>query len=463
MRRSTFAVLLLFVASVHPKESVANHNFDASDSMEKLSNKLVDRAQDSKDSLDKVVNELATKLLQRGLGVSRFNHETIDSTTLGKPGQFAISPQSRPVLHAFPHHTRSGYISSWGSCQSLVSLCASHPTTFRGKVAFPCKRWRPVSQASTAASSSEVPSISIAELKASLKMAVKSENYTEASRLRDEITALQFNSLARVTEANDKFYDAFRSTDVNKMREIWGEGHHVQCMHPGLPCVSSSDEVLQSWEMVFSGMPEGTGFNITTHDVQLHAGHDWGVVTCIEQVYSNGEKGNVLAATNVFERQNGRWVIIHHQANSIREELDARKGFLGHYEAPGEFAFRVGDIVVHRIHGQVGVVAERFDKCQLGPEWLTANAPPGMNPFQPYYTILVSMPGQNFTRHGAQSSHRRWDSSVDGGSASPIDHPEVATLFGELSGAEGRYKPLDAAAAAQEVDTPEWDRRSNIA
>ncbi|CAK0834713.1 unnamed protein product, partial [Prorocentrum cordatum] len=89
-----------------------------------------------------------------------------------------------------------------------------------------------------------------------------------------------------------------------------------------------------------------------------------------------------------------------------------KQGFLGHYERPGEYAFQVGDIVVHRGHGQVGVVAERFDVCQLGDEWHRANAPEGMTQGQPFYTILVDLPGRPFERHGAQSSHRRWEPAL---------------------------------------------------
>eukprot|EP00747_Dinoflagellata_sp_TGD_P192387 gnl/TRDRNA2_/TRDRNA2_57161_c0_seq1.p1 gnl/TRDRNA2_/TRDRNA2_57161_c0~~gnl/TRDRNA2_/TRDRNA2_57161_c0_seq1.p1 ORF type:complete len:333 (-),score=42.94 gnl/TRDRNA2_/TRDRNA2_57161_c0_seq1:301-1299(-) len=136
---------------------------------------------------------------------------------------------------------------------------------------------------------------------------------------------------------------------------------------------------------------------------------------------------------------------------------DVKKGYLGHYEEPGRFAFCIGDIVVHRLHGQIGVVAERYDVCQLGELWMALNAPPGMNPMQPFYTILVNTQGMNFTRHGAQSSHRRWDISVDGIVAPPIDHPDVADSFGRLDAASARYQLLNESAAVQETLSPEWD------
>lgn len=117
-------------------------------------------------------------------------------------------------------------------------------------------------------------------------------------------------------------------------------------------------------------------------------------------------------------------------------------GLLGKYEQPGGYAFRVGDVVVHRVYSQVGVVAERFEVCQMSEEWHRANGPQGMNRHQPFYSILVNMPGFAFTRHGAQSSHRRWDPSLDGGLPPPISHPDFQELFFvDLDGENVRYTP----------------------
>eukprot|EP00928_Gymnodinium_smaydae_P056381 TRINITY_DN39772_c0_g1_i1.p1 TRINITY_DN39772_c0_g1~~TRINITY_DN39772_c0_g1_i1.p1 ORF type:complete len:215 (+),score=15.39 TRINITY_DN39772_c0_g1_i1:43-687(+) len=137
---------------------------------------------------------------------------------------------------------------------------------------------------------------------------------------------------------------------------------------------------------------------------------------------------------------------------------DPQLGFLGHYEEPGHYAFRVGDIVVHRGHGQLGVVLERFEVCQMSDEWFAANAPPGMTRNQPFYTILVSQPGRKFTRHGAQSSHRRWDTSRDGAYPPPVQHPDVTRLFGKLDRVAARYEARDPEALNQEVNAKEWDK-----
>lgn len=140
---------------------------------------------------------------------------------------------------------------------------------------------------------------------------------------------------------------------------------------------------------------------------------------------------------------------------------DPKLGFLGHYEQPGAYAFRVGDVVVHRGHGQVGVVAERFRVCRMGEEWTAMNCPKGMTAWQPFYTILLILPnGEALTRHGAQSSHRRWDRTLDGGDPPDVQHPDMSQFFGEFDAVSARYQPLDEAAAAQEIVASEWDKGS---
>jgi translation initiation factor 2A len=150
----------------------------------------------------------------------------------------------------------------------------------------------------------------ITDLKALLKAATASENYDLAAKYRDQISKLETDSSACVKEANDKFYEAWRQSDIRKMREIWGQGSHVQCAHPGMKCASSTEVVLDDWNKIFT---EFEDMDIWPAQVQVHARRDWGIVTCVENVVTDGEVKRVHA-TNVFENENGRWVLVHHQA-----------------------------------------------------------------------------------------------------------------------------------------------------
>lgn len=156
----------------------------------------------------------------------------------------------------------------------------------------------------------------ISDIQDLLDVAVAEENFEEAARLRDRLNLLRDNSAAAVADCNERFYQAFRSSSMSAMREVWGRGQHVQCLHPGAACIAGSEQVLSSWEIVFASMPPGAGLDVRVEQLRVHASQGWGFVTCVERVDSDTGVGK-LAATNVFEVQDGEWKIIHHQAHGI--------------------------------------------------------------------------------------------------------------------------------------------------
>ena len=53
-----------------------------------------------------------------------------------------------------------------------------------------------------------------------------------------------------VTDANARFYAAFRSGDTAAMDAVWAETGDVTCIHPGWPRLSGRPPVLASWRRV---------------------------------------------------------------------------------------------------------------------------------------------------------------------------------------------------------------------
>ena len=74
---------------------------------------------------------------------------------------------------------------------------------------------------------------SISDVQDLLDVAVASEDFAEAARLRDRLVAMRGDATAGVADANERFYHAFRTADAEAMRRVWGVGDHVQCLHPG--------------------------------------------------------------------------------------------------------------------------------------------------------------------------------------------------------------------------------------
>ena len=125
------------------------------------------------------------------------------------------------------------------------------------------------------------------------------------------------DDLSLIVEANARFYRAFESLDIAEMDQVWAHGDHVRCIHPGWCLLVGWDAVRQSWDAIFEGSRE---MRFSIADVRPHVDADLGWVTCTENILSHA-RGQVavtsLLATNVFERQGGEWLIIHHHASHV--------------------------------------------------------------------------------------------------------------------------------------------------
>ena len=134
----------------------------------------------------------------------------------------------------------------------------------------------------------------------------------EQKELAEKLGMSRMSAEMSVLSANAAFYDAFQSCDVAKMKAVWSDSDDVTCVHPGHPLLSGADRVLNSWRALFSsagGMPK---LEAQRQRVVLRGSAAW--VTCNEA--PEGEP-SALEAINVFERRDGRWYMVHHQAGPV--------------------------------------------------------------------------------------------------------------------------------------------------
>jgi ketosteroid isomerase-like protein len=111
-----------------------------------------------------------------------------------------------------------------------------------------------------------------------------------------------------ITFANDAFYHAFANRDLEIMDALWSRETHVTCIHPGWGLLSGRDDVMESWQAILTN-PNTPDITFTNGPVQIIG--DLAYVIGYERFDQN-----VLAATNIFIRESGRWMIIHHQAGA---------------------------------------------------------------------------------------------------------------------------------------------------
>jgi ketosteroid isomerase-like protein len=124
---------------------------------------------------------------------------------------------------------------------------------------------------------------------------------------------------AAVLFANDAFYVAFLSHDIQAMNALWAIGPTVSCVHPGWNHLAGRDVVMESWDGILANH-DGPSFEVKGSSASIF--EDTAVVICYE-VFAEV----TMVATNVFVREDGEWRIMHHQASAsppppVSDELE---------------------------------------------------------------------------------------------------------------------------------------------
>ena len=122
---------------------------------------------------------------------------------------------------------------------------------------------------------------------------------------------------AAVSRANLAFYRAFERLDVAQMDSVWAHSANVQCTHPGWPRLAGYSAIMTSWERIFENT-FAMSFELTGVEVSVMGDLAW--VVCTENLTSrtyDGVSRSRIEATNVFERHEGRWLLVHHHGSPV--------------------------------------------------------------------------------------------------------------------------------------------------
>jgi ketosteroid isomerase-like protein len=120
-----------------------------------------------------------------------------------------------------------------------------------------------------------------------------------------------------VRRANLAFYRAFESLEPEKMEAVWVRSARAQCTHPGWRRLVGFAAVMRSWEQIFESAFE-MKFELTGVEVSVCGDLAW--VVCTENITSrtyDGVSRSAVEATNVFERREGRWLLVHHHGSPV--------------------------------------------------------------------------------------------------------------------------------------------------
>lgn len=120
-----------------------------------------------------------------------------------------------------------------------------------------------------------------------------------------------------VLSANRAFYAALHDLDIKKMNLVWMHESWVRCLHPGWELLVGWDEVQGSWQEIFKSTDQ---MMVAVSRVIIHVSGDVAWVSCLENVtsaYQNAFSSALVEATNIFQRRQGRWLMVHHHTTPL--------------------------------------------------------------------------------------------------------------------------------------------------
>ena len=131
--------------------------------------------------------------------------------------------------------------------------------------------------------------------------------------------AQQTSDVEGVNAASQVFIAAISARDIHAMEKVWAHEPYVTFIGPlSTTVVVGWDGVRQAWEMRFSQFDRVT---ISLAESHVHTNGKVAWAVGIEKVQLLRKNGDTLAfdafVTNVFEKQDDRWLLVSHQATPM--------------------------------------------------------------------------------------------------------------------------------------------------
>lgn len=112
--------------------------------------------------------------------------------------------------------------------------------------------------------------------------------------------------------AEQAFYEAFRTGNLEAMRETWAAHDSVYCIHPRGDPLLGREAVMESWRDIL----DRGAVDIHAEPVSSSVGANLAVHLVSEQLLDpEGRIVGLVLATNVYELTDGGWRMLMHHAS----------------------------------------------------------------------------------------------------------------------------------------------------
>jgi len=129
----------------------------------------------------------------------------------------------------------------------------------------------------------------------------------------------QADDKSDVLAANKAFERAFSNLDINAIEALWARDENVTILHPisKAPLIGW-EGVRKSWEGALSRYTE---ISVTMNEPHVSVGPGMAWVVGVEKVQGRRPSGEIVEfaalTTNVFEKRDGRWLMVHHHGSRM--------------------------------------------------------------------------------------------------------------------------------------------------
>lgn len=126
-----------------------------------------------------------------------------------------------------------------------------------------------------------------------------------------------FSEDERVRSVNQRFYEALSTKNLLRLEQLWAHGDYVRCKHPGASMLAGWDSIRESWRELFT---RSIVFTVEAVAAEVNVHGPVAVVTCHEKISSFTLDGSTVSnttSTNIFEKQRGKWLLIHRHASPV--------------------------------------------------------------------------------------------------------------------------------------------------
>lgn len=122
--------------------------------------------------------------------------------------------------------------------------------------------------------------------------------------------------LSAIRLANERFYRALTSLDLEAMESVWSHEEAIRCIHPGWGMIEGWDVIRETWSAIFGNT---SSLIVEPSDVKVRVEGTMAWVSCLETITSSGSPGGITLAraTNLFVRRPAGWKMILHHASQV--------------------------------------------------------------------------------------------------------------------------------------------------